>query len=135
MLFFFLKTKSFVLNETIWDIFTYLWIGVSALLFTFSTAIYDFSRVFKLRDDKNVFVSFKTAVRFTFSGKLPILAIFLMYVVSLVFLYLIYSLFVRFVPDFLYTLFIFILYQGFIMARYFLKVVVMRAEVGLAGVE
>ena len=133
MVFFLLKTHSLVLNETVWDIFIYLWLGVSAILFTFSTAIYDFSRVFKLRDGKNVFASFKMAVQFTFSSKRTILAIFFMYLLSLVLLYLVYILFVRFVPDFLYTLLIFTLYQGFIMARYFLKVAVMRAEVELAG--
>jgi len=135
MLFLFLKTKSLVLNETLWQIFIYLWVGITALVFTFSVAIYDFSRVFKLKEDRNVFLSFKKGITFTFSNKLNILAIFLLYGLSLVFLYLIYSLFVRFVPDFLYTLFIFIIYQVFVMVRYYLKIVVMRAEVGLAGVE
>lgn len=129
----FLKTKSLVFNETAWQIFTYLWIGLAVLVLIFSVAIYDFSRVLKIRDDKNVFVSFKNAVVSVFSNKLAILVIFLLYGLSLVFIYLIYTLLAGFVPGFLYTLFIFIVYQGFIMVRYYLKVVAMRAEVELAG--
>ncbi|UCH96312.1 MAG: hypothetical protein JSV88_05510, partial [Candidatus Aminicenantes bacterium] len=127
----FLNIKSLALNETILQVFTYIWIGITALIFTFSVAIYDFSRIFRLKEDKNVLYAFKKAIVFTFSNKLNILVIFLMYAVLLVILFLIYAIFNHFLEDLLYVFLLFIIYQVFILVRYFLKVAVMGAEVRL----
>lgn len=134
LLFLFLKIKSLYLNETALQIFTYIWMALTLLIFTFSTAIYDFSRVFKLKEDKNVFYSLKKAIIFTFRNKLNLAAVFLMYAVFLLVLFLIYAIFNHFLEDLLYVFFLFLIYQGFILVRYFLKVVLMRAEIQLTGI-
>ena len=131
MLLLFSKTRSLVLNETAVRIFSYLWIGITALLLTFTVVIYDFARIFKLKDDRNLWQTFKKTLRFTFSNKLNILAIFLLYGVSLVIFYLVYMVFVTLVEPLLYIFLVFIFYQGFMLVRYFFKVVVIRAEIKL----
>ena len=134
LLFLFLKIESLHLNETALQIFAYIWTAIIFLIFPFSTAIYDLSRVFKLKEDRNVFYSFKKAIIFAFLNKLNLAAVFLIYAVSLVVLFLIYVIFNHFLEDLLYALFLFIIYQGFILVRYFLKVVVMRAEIQLTEI-
>jgi hypothetical protein len=134
LLFLFLKIESLHLNETALRIFTYVWIAITLLLFILSTAIYDFSRIFKLKEDRNVFYSFKKAIIFTFSNKLNLAVVFLIYAVSLLVLFFIYVIFNHFLEDLLYVFFLFMIYQGFILVRYFLKVVVMRAEIQLTEI-
>ncbi len=131
LLLLFLKTKSLYTNESLLGIFIWVWIALTALLFTFSVAVYDFSRIFKLRDDKNSFYSFKQGIIFTFSNKLNILAIFVLYALSLVIIYLVYAAVMGIVQHLLYVILLFGVYQGFIMVRYYLKMVVMRAEIHL----
>lgn len=130
----FLNIKSLLLNETAIQVFTYIWLAIAALIFTISAALYDLSRIFRLKDDRNVLIAFKKAILFTFSNKLNIFAVFLLYAVSLGILFLIYAVFNHFFEDLLYVSILFILYQGFILVRYFLKVVVMRAEVQLTEI-
>jgi hypothetical protein len=127
----FFSIKSLYSNETLIEILLWLWAAITALFLTFSAAIYDFSRIFKLRDDKNILYSFKKGIIFTFSNKLNILAIFVLYALSLAIIYLVYLLVMGIVHDLLYVFLIFLIYQGFIMVRYFLKIVVMRAEIRL----
>lgn len=134
LLFLLLKIDPLTLNETALQIFTYIWIAITLLLFTFSTAIYDFSRIFKLKEDRNVFYSLKKAIIFTFSNKLNLAAVFLMYAVSLLVLFLIYAIFDHFLEHLLYVFFLFMIYQGFILVRYFLKVVIMQAEIQLTEI-
>jgi hypothetical protein len=131
----FLNLRSLTCNETAWQIFTWVWIGITALVLTFSTAIYDLSRIFRLREERNVFYAFKQAILFTFSNKFCLLALFLMYAVSLIILFLIYFVFRYFLENLLYAFFLFIVYQGFILVRYFLKTAVMCAEVQLTGIK
>jgi hypothetical protein len=130
----FLHIEPLVINEAAWQVFTWAWAGITLLLFIFSTAIYDLTRIFRLREERNVFYAFKQAIRFTFSKKLCLLGLFLVYGVSLMILFLIYAVFQFFLENLLYALFIFIVYQGFILVRYFLKIAVMRAEVQMSGV-
>jgi hypothetical protein len=134
LLFLFLKIESFSLNETAMQIFTYIWMAITLLAFSFAVAIYDLSRIFKLKEDKNVFYSLKKAIIFVFSNKLNLAVVFLMYAVSLLVLFLIYVIFNHFLEDLLYVFFLFMIYQGFILVRYFLKVVVMRAEIQLTEI-
>lgn len=134
LLFLFLKIESLSLNETALQIFTYIWMAITLLLLTFAVAIYDLSRIFKLKEDKNVFYSLKKAIIFVFSNKLNFAVVFFMYAISLLVLFLIYVIFYHFLEDFLYVFFLFMIYQGFILVRYFLKVVVMRAEIQLTEI-
>jgi hypothetical protein len=134
LLFLFFKIESLALNETALQVFTCIWMAITPLIFAFATAIYDLSRIFKLKEDRNVFYSLKKAIIFTFSNKLNLAVVFLMYVVSLLVLFLIYVIFNHFLEDLLYVFFLFVIYQGFILVRYFLKVVVMRAEIQLTEI-
>jgi hypothetical protein len=131
LLIIFFNIKSLYSNETLIGIFFWVWIAITALFLTFSAAIYDFSRIFKLKDDKNILYSFRNGIIFTFSNKLNILAIFVLYGLSLVIIYLVYLLVMGVVHHLLYVFLVFLIYQGFIMVRYFLKIVVMRAEIRL----
>jgi hypothetical protein len=134
LLLLFVNIKPLILSETAQRIFSYLWIGVIALIYVFSTAVYDFSRIIKLREEKNVFFTFKTAIIFSFSNKVTLLAIFFMYGISLGILLLIYVVFSHFVEDVLYIFLLFLIYQGFVIARYFFKVAVIRAEIRLTHI-
>ncbi len=127
----FFNIKFLYSNESTIEIFFWLWIAITALFLTFSAAIYDFSRIFKLKDDKNILYSFKKGIKFTFSNKLNILAIFVLYALSLVIIYLVYALVMGVVHHLLYVFLLFLVYQGFMMVRYFLKIVVIRAEIRL----
>ena len=127
----FVNTKSLYSNESLIGIFLWIWLAITALFLTFFTAVYDFSRIFKLRDDRNSLYSIKQGILFTFSNKLSILAIFILYAFSLVIIYLIYAVVMGLIQDLLYAILLFVVYQGFIMVRYYLKIVVMRAEIHL----
>jgi len=121
--------KALNRNETVSDIYIYAWIAITLLIITFSISIYDFSRIFRLKEDRNTFYAFKQAILFTFTNKLNILAIFISYAITLAILLLVYFIFSQFLEKLLPAFFLFILYQGFIIARYFLKVAVIRAEI------
>jgi hypothetical protein len=131
LFFLFIDSPSLLKNETVLPIFTYSWLALTLLILTFSTAVYDFSRIIKLKEDRGVFNAFKKGIKFTFTNKLNVLVIFLLYALSLAILYLVYSVFINLAGDILYVPALFIVLQVFVMVRYFLKVVVMRAEVVL----
>ncbi len=127
----FFSIKPLVANEGITRIFLWSWAGVTALFMLSFTAIYDFTRIFKLRDDKNILYSLKKAWSFATANKWHILLIFLLYGLSLVILYLFYLLIIGLVEHWLYVFLLFMVYQGFMMARYFLKIIIIRAEIRL----
>lgn len=131
MIWLFLRIEYLLLSETAQQLFLYLLAGFSALVLTFATAIYDYVRIFKLKEDRGLLQSLKRGILFTFTNKLGILSIFLLYALALLILYLFYLLFTGLVEDLLYTILVFAAYQGFMMVRYFLKIIVIRAEIGL----
>ncbi len=120
------------INESFLPFFILLWLVISTLVLIFATAIYDFSRISRLREGKNFLYSFKQGIKFTFSNKLPILVIFLFYAIFFLILYLINYLTISLLDDLPYALLIFIIYQLFILLRYYLKVTLMHAEVKLS---
>jgi hypothetical protein len=127
----FFDARSLYSNETIIQVFFWIWAAVTALFLTFSTAIYDFSRIIKLREDRGCFYSFKQGIIFVFSNKLAILFLFLLYGISLALIYLAYAVSMGLQESLPYAFLLFLVYQAFMMARYYLKIVVMRAEVRL----
>jgi len=122
------------MNETLLNILLYGIAALAALLLTVSTLLYDFTRIFRIRDDHNLYQSIKRGLRFIFSNKLNIIVLVLLYGFSLLLFYVIYALLMNLVESFLFYVFIFMLYQGFIMARYFMKIVLIRAEIELVGI-
>ncbi|MCU0286418.1 MAG: hypothetical protein MUF15_08460 [Acidobacteria bacterium] len=129
LLLFFFATRSMYANETFIQFFSWLWLIVTALFLTFSTAVYDFSRIYKLREDKGIFYSFKQGILFVLANKLAILLLFITYGTALALIYLGFILTVRLQERLPYAILLFLVYQAFIMVRYYLKIVAMRAEV------
>jgi len=128
LVFVFWKTMERSLNETLSGIFLIVFIVIAVILMIFSVAIYDYSRIIRLRDGKNFFFSFKEGIRFVFSHKKNIVLIFLFYIFSSAVLYLIFKLLMSVAEDFLGLIVVFLLYQVFVLVRYFLKIVVINGE-------
>jgi hypothetical protein len=131
LLIIFFKVKMFTSNESTITFFFYVWIAVTTLFCVFSIVVYDYSRIYKLKEDKNVLYSLRKGISFTFSNKINILSLFILYAISLVIIYLVYSILIGIVINLFYAFLIFFFYQGFIIVRYYLKIVVMRAEINL----
>jgi hypothetical protein len=119
-------------NETVVPVFFFAWVTVSAMILIFSTAIYDFSRISRLQEDKNFLYAFKKGIIFTFTNKLNVLLLFLLYGAVLLILFLVYSAVSGLLTNAADTIFIFILFQIFMFLRYYLKIVLMHAEVKIA---
>jgi hypothetical protein len=127
----FLKYGLTAVSEE-WHVFlVYFWIGLTVLLFIFSTIIYDFARIYKLKEDRSLFQTYKKAAGFLFSNKMNILVVFLIYGLSLLILYLGYKILMNFFGHLLHVVLLFIFYQVWIAARYYLKIVLIRAELRL----
>lgn len=120
-------------NEGMVGVLIWIWLIITAVFVTYAVAVYDYSRIFRLRDDKNVFYSLRQAVVFVLSNKLNLFMIFLLYGVCLVLLYLFYIILSGLVNDLLYAGFLFLVYQLFIIVRYYFKIMVIRAEIRLLG--
>ncbi len=128
LVFVFWKTMERSFNETLSGIFLIVFIVIAVTLIIFSIAIYDYSRIIRLRDGKNFFFSFKEGIRFVFSHKKNIVMIFLFYIFSSAVLYLVFKLLMSFSEEFLGLIAVFLLYQVFVLIRYFLKIVVINSE-------
>lgn len=125
----FLKPGILKINESLVPFFFYPWLIISALILIFSMAIYDFSRISRLQEERHFLYSFKEGIKFVFSNKLNILILFLLYGVSLIIIYLLYMLISGLINTLKYTILIFIIYQVFMFLRYYLKMALMLAEV------
>jgi hypothetical protein len=127
----FFAARPLYSNETIIQIFFWIWVAVTALFLTVSTAIYDFSRIIKIKEDRGSFYSFKQAILFVFSNKLALLLLFLLYGASLALIYLVFYFTMDLQENLPYAFLLFLVYQAFMLVRYYIKTVVMRAEVRL----
>lgn len=115
-------------NEFLIEILFYVWIFISIIISIFSIAIYDFSRIFKLKYDKNFLSSMKKGIKFVFSNKIYILLMFISYILAVIFVQIFLSVILHQIES-LSVLFITIIaYQIFILFKYYLKIVIMRTE-------
>ncbi len=128
LIFVFWKTMERSFNETLSGIFLIVFIITAVILVIFSVAIYDYSRIIRLRDGRNFLFSFREGIGFVFSHKGKIVTIFLFYIFSSAILYLIFKLLMSVVGGFLGLIAVFFLYQVFVLIRYFLKIVVINGE-------
>lgn len=119
-------------NESVVPVFFFAWITLSVMILIFATAIYDFSRISRLQEGRNFLYSFKKGILFTFTNKLNIFILFLLYGAVLLILFLVYAPVSGLLPRAADTIFIFILFQIFMFLRYYLKIVLMHAEVKIA---
>ena len=128
LIFVFWKTLERSFNETLSGVFLIVFLVTAAILVIFSVAIYDYSRIIRLRDGRNFLFSFKEGIRFVFTHKSKIVGIFLFYIFSSAVLYLVFKLLMSVVDGFLGLIAVFCLYQVFVLIRYFLKIVVINGE-------
>lgn len=128
------KTLESSFDETLFGVFIVIFLVIAMIFLVFSVAIYDFSRIIRLKDGKNFIFSFKEGIRFSFKNKRKILYLFIFYIFSSVVLYFIFKLFMSVAEDFLGIIIVFILNQFFVLIRYFLKIVVITGEFELIRV-
>lgn len=118
-------------NEFLIEILFYVWVFISIIISIFSIAIYDFSRIFRLKYDKNFLSSMKKGIKFVFSNKIYILLMFISYILAVIFVHIFLSVILHQIEN-LSVLFITIIaYQIFILFKYYLKIVIMRTETNL----
>ncbi len=129
--FVFFKTVESTYNESLVWPFIYIWGIVTALLVVYAIAAYDFSRIIRLRDERNFVYSYKKGMIAMFDNKLNVLVLFIVFAVVTVFSHLLLSVFMSQVGGLLHVLVIFLVFQGFIWFRYYLKTLIMNAEVHL----
>jgi len=72
--------------------------------------------------------SFRAGIRFVFRNKKNILIIFILYVFSSAILYFIFKLIMSAAEDFLGMIFVFTVFQIFILIRYFFKIIIIKSE-------
>lgn len=128
LVFIFWKTLERSFNETLFGIFIILFLVIALILMIFSVAVYDYSRIIRLKDGKNFFFSFKEGGRFVFKNKKNILSLFLFYIFSSVVLYFIFKLLMSVAENFLGMIFVFLFYQVFVLIRYILKIIIINGE-------
>jgi hypothetical protein len=121
-------------NESLVWPFIYIWVIVTGLLAVFAIAAYDFSRIIRLRDERNFVYSYKKGMMALFANKLNVLALFFVFAAITVFSHLLLSVFLNQLGDLLHVLLIFLVFQGFIWFRYYIKTLIMNAEVHLVFV-
>lgn len=118
-------------NETMFKSLFVFFIVIQLLFLMFSVAIYDYSRIIRLREDKNFLFSFREGIKFVFKNKKNILLIYLFYIVVTIMLYSLLRMAIGPLEEFFNIILIFIIYQLFIWFRYLLKVVIIQGELGL----
>lgn len=130
----FWKPTIIKLNESLVPVLFVVWGVVSIFILIFSTAIYDFSRIARLQEERNFLYAFKKGISFAFSNKKNILILFVLYGISLSLLYLINYFVGSLMENVTYAIFIFLVYQVIMFSRYYLKIVIMHAEVKIAEI-
>lgn len=128
LVFVFWKTLERSFNETMFGVFLVVSVILAVIIMILSVAIYDYSRIIRLRDGRNFFFSFRGGIRFVFSHKKQIVGIFLFYMFSSAILYMVFKLLMSVLEGFLGFIGVFLLYQIFLLIRYLLKVVVIHGE-------
>lgn len=128
----FVSSDHLMDSEKAIQIFLYTWVPLVVFVLLVSSFIYDFSRIYKIKDGKNLITAFRSGIRFTFTNKRSILTILLLYGLALLILYMFNYLFILFTQNFLFTTLFFLILQAFVWLRYYLKIVLIRAEIHLA---
>lgn len=122
------KIQSSSTSESLWKIFLVFWIPIAVIFLWYAVAVYDFSRIYLLKERGKLFRILWGGVRFFFSHKLPILIIFVLYTISLLVIFILYQMIA---PVLVYAVLLFLFYQLVLFGRCLMKVILMRLEVGL----
>ena len=122
------RLQSSSASESLWKIFLILWIPIVVIFLWYAVAVYDFSRIYILKEGGKLFRILWSGVRFFFSHKLIILIIFTLYAISLLIILILYRLIA---PVLGFAALLFLFYQLILFGRCLMKAVLMRAEVVL----
>ncbi len=118
-------------NEFLIEILFYVWVFISIIISIFSIAIYDFSRILRLKYDKTLLFSMKKGIKFVFSNKIIILLMFILYILSVIFIHILLSVILHQIESLSILFITIIAYQIFILFKYYLKIVIMRTETNI----
>lgn len=133
-MFFFWKPGILKINETLVPLFFFAWAVVSIIILVFSTAIYDFSRIARLQEERSFLYAFKKGISFAFSNKKNVFILFILYGISLGLLYLVNYFAGSLMENLSYAILIFLVYQVIMFFRYYLKIILMHGEVKIAEI-
>ena len=125
------KSSLIEKNEALFEVILLLIIILSIIIIFISTLIYDFSRIIKLRKNKNMVSSFTDSIRFIFNNKIDLTILTTTYTIFLLIGYIIYKILNPLNNIINFFIFSLIFYQLFIFYRYYLKIVMFSAEIKL----
>lgn len=129
--FFFWNTLKSATNETLFRIFLSIIVCLSVTLIIFFVAVYDYSRIIRLKEGRNFLFSFKSGVKFVFSNKKQIAIIFLFYIFFSFLIHFVLKLVISSIGSIFSFYIIFFIFQLFIWIRYLLKIIVIQGELSL----
>ncbi len=120
------------LDESLLWTFLWAWVPITILFVIFASAVVDFARIIGITGNDNVFKAIWLGLKRFLSRWGAVLVLFILYFILTALVFFIQNL----LGGWAENMFIlsFILYQVIIFSRYFLKAVLMRAEVALGGV-
>jgi hypothetical protein len=127
------KLHSALFTRFSLDPFIWAWVGLATVFLLFASAVHDFSKIFRLRGEKNSLKSFARAIRFVSTHKLIVALLSLLYLASTGVILLVYGLLLgsreraAAVP----VVALFGVYEIVIYSRYYLKTVLIRAWIGI----
>ena len=121
--------QSTSIDETWLNVFIYVWGFMVFVFLLIAIAIYDFSRITKLKNGNGVFRSLLDGIKIVFRNRAFVLILLLLYILCVGVLLLIYRLIVGLIDSASIAVLTFLIYQIFIFLRYLLKVILMRGEV------
>jgi uncharacterized membrane protein len=101
------------------------------MIVIYSSAVYDLSRIIALKGDHGAFTALKGGVKTVFTRKGSVLAVFLVYFITVTVLFLVYAGGARLMKDPSLWVALALFQQAVLFLRYFGKVMLMRAETGL----
>ncbi len=127
------KKQSATLDETLLAVFIYGWGALSAIIFIYSSAVYDLSRIIALKGDRGPFAALKGGVKTVFARKGSVLAVFLVYLFTVALLFLAYAGGAGLMKEPSLWVALALFQQAVLFLRYFGKVMLMRAEIGIAS--
>ncbi len=125
------KKQSLTPDESLLFFFIYGWGALTALIFVYSFAVYDLSRLFALKEEQGGFRSLKSGIKTVARRKGRVLRIFTIYIGAAVLLSLCYAGIAGHWKNASPAVLIIILQQLFLFLRYWMKILLMRSEAAL----
>jgi len=131
LLYLILKMRDQIGNAILVQLIFYLWIIITALIMIFATAVYDFSRIIKIKHERNILFCFRKGLAFVWSRKVSMLVIFTTIIALTGALHLLFSIMLNQIENRLPVYIMVFVYQIFIILKYYLKAILMNTEVNL----